>query len=93
MMINPAPDVPDSLEDTNDLSKYSYNSDKPDAIGMHSENNLDDDGEVPEEEETESFQRPNLSDRYVRTTYILICLKKYELFANEFHVLNKQKLH
>ena len=67
MMINPAPDVPDSLEDTNDLSKYSYNSDKPDAIGMHSENNLDDDGEVPEEEETESFQRPNLSDRYVRT--------------------------
>ena len=67
MMINPAPDVPDSLEEdsTNDLSKYSYNSDKPDAnaAGMHSENNLD--GEVPEDED-ESFQRPNLSGKRAR---------------------------
>lgn len=67
MMINPAPDVPDSLEEdsNNDLSKYSYNSDKPDAnvAEMYPENNLD--VEVPEEEENESFQRPNLSDSMI----------------------------
>ena len=60
VLINPAPDVPDVLDDTNDLSKYSYSSEKPDPE-MHSENT-----QVEEEDDDETFNdRPNLSDSMI----------------------------
>ena len=47
------------LDDTNDLSKYSYSSEKPEP-DMHSEN------PQVEEEDDETFNdRPNLSDSMI----------------------------
>ena len=44
--INPAPEVPDDLENTNDLSAYSYSSEKGEQIGN--------DDEIPVDENEDS---------------------------------------
>ena len=62
-MINPAPDVPENLDDTNDLSKYSYTSDQ----GLdESRLNLNEESISEENDQNDTLEgKPNLSDSMI----------------------------
>ena len=62
-MINPAPDVPENLDDTNDLSKYSYTSDQ----GLdESRMNLNEESITEENDQNDTLEgKPNLSDSMI----------------------------
>ena len=60
-MINPAPEVPENLDDTNDLSKYSYTS------GLDQSRNLNEESILEEnDDENDTLDgKPNLSDSMI----------------------------